>query len=612
MLMKRITLFFALILTVLSASAQYKAKSDVLKQKYHKTIDSRLFVNNRIAKTPFVAVKADKSKSKFENMKGIRSFAAKNLPTFETLKEAKLQAADSVQADTVEIPAYMNHQYYSNSLREMLHRYMEPAMTMVYGDSLIFYYTDMGDQNYLFGAATYGGKSGLEEGVDSFVINRQIVASYADPASGRSFNFYLTNLDVDVVNDSVVFFPSQEPATAYLFDDKTVYIPNILGIADETGALVDFIQYDMEYMAREGLDEYMTKALIERQVDDYEITATNDTVDILSDQKYLTDVLLMSYGILIRDFSPTSAENDLGRWTLLNANEDGSYSLEQNQYIATIPTATADYEIFFYDGLDSEYYFTDVTFLGYESADSTSFIMDLGGKGAYVECVYMDQLYLWTGTYNDRITIFYDDAAAYLPVTISDAGYATFNNDYYSFELPEGLKAKAVVPGEKGLQMTDVDYLPMSYAVLLATDSKKGATFNLKLSEREDMPEAQNNLMGSFIYDYLFGAEDSGAENYSFYKLAYSSKKDRFGWFWENEDGTAFYPSMGKAVLVLPHTEAAAARNFLAIDADEATGIQTLKSAAQEANTLYNLNGQRVKNTQKGLFILNNKKVIIK
>ena len=46
-------------------------------------------------------------------------------------------------------------------------------------------------------------------------------------------------------------------------------------------------------------------------------------------------------------------------------------------------------------------------------------------------------------------------------------------------------------------------------------------------------------------------------------------------------------------------------------DSDEATGIKTLKSNVDE-NKVYNLHGQQVSRTAKGLYIINGKKIILK
>ena len=78
-----------------------------------------------------------------------------------------------------------------------------------------------------------------------------------------------------------------------------------------------------------------------------------------------------------------------------------------------------------------------------------------------------------------------------------------------------------------------------------------------------------------------------------------------------------FYFSKGKTItkafrayLYLKDVVSSSAPILQFID-KETTGISTVKSEKAK-NTIYNLNGQRIKNPQKGLFIIDGKKVIIK
>jgi hypothetical protein len=66
----------------------------------------------------------------------------------------------------------------------------------------------------------------------------------------------------------------------------------------------------------------------------------------------------------------------------------------------------------------------------------------------------------------------------------------------------------------------------------------------------------------------------------------------------------------GKAYLQVPAT---AARGSFAISFDnETTGIATVENASVLNENYYNLNGQRIAAPQKGLYIVNGKKVVIK
>jgi 1-deoxy-D-xylulose 5-phosphate reductoisomerase len=64
----------------------------------------------------------------------------------------------------------------------------------------------------------------------------------------------------------------------------------------------------------------------------------------------------------------------------------------------------------------------------------------------------------------------------------------------------------------------------------------------------------------------------------------------------------------GKAFLKLPSATA----RTLNVVFDESTGIEAIESVKSVDNKAYNLNGQRVAQPSKGLYIMNGKKVIVK
>jgi hypothetical protein len=45
---------------------------------------------------------------------------------------------------------------------------------------------------------------------------------------------------------------------------------------------------------------------------------------------------------------------------------------------------------------------------------------------------------------------------------------------------------------------------------------------------------------------------------------------------------------------------------------DTTTGIATVNTSVNQNGTIYNLNGQKVTNAQKGLFIINGKKMVVR
>ena len=80
-------------------------------------------------------------------------------------------------------------------------------------------------------------------------------------------------------------------------------------------------------------------------------------------------------------------------------------------------------------------------------------------------------------------------------------------------------------------------------------------------------------------------------------------------------NGNAFYAANGRTVAVgkayLQLSAAASSRALVFAD-DEATGINVVETSIGNANACYNLSGQRVANPQKGLYIVNGRKVVLK
>ena len=196
-------------------------------------------------------------------------------------------------------------------------------------------------------------------------------------------------------------------------------------------------------------------------------------------------------------------------------------------------------------------------------------------------------------------------------VTLSDTGYGTFFDSESSYTLPNGLKAYVVTAGtEDKLTYAQLnDAIPAGTAVLLKGEKNRGKKYELPVTKAEPYI-GQNLLVGS----------DESTLTYSliktpclFYKLAYGPSNTKyartFGWYWGAENGEAFEIEGHRAWLAIPKT--AAARMY-ALSVDNATDIDMPTADNDATDEIYNLNGQRVTAPTKGLYIRNNKKVIIK
>lgn len=177
-------------------------------------------------------------------------------------------------------------------------------------------------------------------------------------------------------------------------------------------------------------------------------------------------------------------------------------------------------------------------------------------------------------------------------VTINASGYKSFVPGE-DFALPEGLQAFIVtnVADDKA-QLTDVTASNIKADNAYILKGTAGETYTLSATTT-DATAPEGNLL-----------QVSDAETGSgVYVLATPKGKETGFYEW-----TGGLLGAGRAYLP---ASAAGARLFIAIT-EEATGIADVKGETVIDNGYYNLNGQRVANPQKGMYIVNGKKTIIK
>ena len=106
-------------------------------------------------------------------------------------------------------------------------------------------------------------------------------------------------------------------------------------------------------------------------------------------------------------------------------------------------------------------------------------------------------------------------------------------------------------------------------------------------------------------------ASEKMTEGFKFYKLAYDNftEKTGLGFYWGAEEGGAFTVKPGLAYLAVPQAQAANVKGF-SFDGTQ-TGINGVEATTAKG-AIYNLNGQRVEKAQRGIYIQNGKKFIVK
>ena len=197
-----------------------------------------------------------------------------------------------------------------------------------------------------------------------------------------------------------------------------------------------------------------------------------------------------------------------------------------------------------------------------------------------------------------------------LCITISKAGYCTFFDSKNSYAIPAGVKAMVVTQASAdALSYTELkDVIPAGTAVLLQS-SKKDATFAITVVETDASYTGVNLLKGSDVATTTF----SDFSNCQYYKLSFGPSNTEysnvFGWFWGAEDGAAFQIEPHHAWLTVP-ASVASTRGYGLDSSTTGISISTVNNV--DNDVYHNLQGQRVKNPVKGLYIHNNKKIIIK
>ena len=214
-----------------------------------------------------------------------------------------------------------------------------------------------------------------------------------------------------------------------------------------------------------------------------------------------------------------------------------------------------------------------------------------------------------------------------------DTYWATFSNltNDATLSVPSGRTLKvynATVSGGK-LTLTERDkQVAKKEGVLLKTD---GEYVNAKANETNDLTKAfsdENHLVATPAVAQTVPADDG----YILYRLTYNdaTNKKGLGFYLgvDNEnnssDGTSLKATPGKAYLKVSVNEAqdpssaALTRSFVFGGGSETTGIDGITIMGTDVQRhgtiegIFDLQGRKISNPTKGIYIKNNKKVIIK
>lgn len=199
--------------------------------------------------------------------------------------------------------------------------------------------------------------------------------------------------------------------------------------------------------------------------------------------------------------------------------------------------------------------------------------------------------------------------------------WATFSNDDVTF-FPNDVTVNTVVVENNGLELlagedgvfgdlatVNVEgkevkgyYIPAKTGVLVYSADETVTYYVVK--NKEVAP-----VDGDF--NMLKPASEKMTEGFKYYKLAYDNftEKTGLGFYWGAAEGGAFTVKPGLAYLAVSQAQAANVKGF-SFDGTQ-TGINGVEATAAKG-AIYDLNGQRVEKAQRGIYIQNGKKFIVK
>ena len=238
----------------------------------------------------------------------------------------------------------------------------------------------------------------------------------------------------------------------------------------------------------------------------------------------------------------------------------------------------------FYDGLTNG---------GYAIQSGTAYFYDNGDNGSADRG---GNLVINSST-NARYTSWYLEAVTELPVSISAAGQATLSLPT-AWEVPAGVTVRYATREHDGL-LTIEDAAETAIAadeavILVGAEG----TYNVAVA-----------TTGTALNSLLTATTPKGVSvetSTKAYILAQQGDQVGFALLNDSERNIAGF----KAYYI--STAAGEAPAFLLFDDGTVTGINAVNAAAQNGAAVYDLQGRRVSNAQKGVYIVNGQKVLVK
>ncbi|MBQ6049120.1 MAG: hypothetical protein IJL35_00790 [Bacteroidaceae bacterium] len=186
--------------------------------------------------------------------------------------------------------------------------------------------------------------------------------------------------------------------------------------------------------------------------------------------------------------------------------------------------------------------------------------------------------------------------------------YGTFSNSR-AFVVPSDMTVSTITVTGGILNVNDLTagtIVPANTGVMVSSSTYGAKTVNLTTETGTALANNMLKPTGAGITSTQMTEANSGCK---FYYLTMNG--DQIGFWWRAADGAAFDMNVAnKAYLAVPATQAGNIKSFSFNDVVD--GIKAAETTETENNAIYNLAGQRVSKMQKGIYVVNGKKILVK
>ena len=197
-------------------------------------------------------------------------------------------------------------------------------------------------------------------------------------------------------------------------------------------------------------------------------------------------------------------------------------------------------------------------------------------------------------------------------LAVGATSYATLYYSNFDLVVPENAEAYTFGSVD-GTLMESKTYaegtvIPAGEAVVVYTINTVPCTLNFKKGIATVDCDASSQLAGTDEETKIASDAD-----YYFYGLSLNSNSDinSVGFYWMVDGGAAFTNGAHKAYLKIPKSEFASTQPVKGFAfKGTTTGVESVESSNNAPQAIYDLTGRRVSKAEKGIYIINGKKVI--